>query len=91
MVSVVRRRVRVWDEALGSLVTELTGLDGPVLDLLYSQEHRCLITLTRPGTVQTWPLPPLGQALLDLAWERCGAGGELLTHAQRVRFDLEER
>jgi WD40 repeat protein len=83
--------VRVWDRSLGSLVFQIHGLDGPVCELIFSQEHRSLVTRTKTGKVQRWPLPPLGQPLVDLAWDWYAPDGELLDRAQRVRFNLEEQ
>jgi WD40 repeat protein len=85
--------VGIWDAIEGNQIVKIQEPNGPLSPLAglsFAADDRSLLTRTQTGMLTVWSLPPLGQPLIDLAWQRVGRQGqELLTREQRVRFALE--
>jgi WD40 repeat protein len=82
--------VYLWDATLGYRLGKLPVLVAPLRGLFFTEDCGSLVTHSGTHTVQVWRLPPLGQSLIDLAWDQYGRKGGIFTPEQRVRFNLAE-
>jgi hypothetical protein len=86
--------VGIWDAIEGRQIMKIQGLNdplSPLAGLAFAADDRAILTRTRTGMLTVWSLPPTGQSLIDLAWQRVGKqpGQELLSTEQRVRFAVD--
>jgi WD40 repeat protein len=84
--------VALWDADEGVKLTTIHvagNLSFPN-GVLLSSDERFLLTRTKSEVATVWTMPPTGQRLIDLAWERVTAAGlPLLNKEQRIRFGLD--
>ena len=67
------RRVRVWDLAQGTQVTELRGVVGDVTSVVWCQDSRHLVTCSGEGEVRVWDTMTPGDSVTEaVAVYSCG-------------------
>lgn len=85
--------LRLWDARTGFFIKEFQNQKGQfLLYLNFNKDKDRLLSVTENGSVHLYPLPPIGQHLINIARKPLiEKHGSFLTEEQRIRFSLKER